>query len=458
MSKRKKWLRLSPTTKDNLWQVGKNLICLFQFYAIGMVVAGAIRSRDILADGIPAWLYAILCLAIYIGLYIALWRYYDNIDDRSFNAFCAACRPAAPPDDDPMRYFEDMDGRNPDASPAADKTPVLLEDRAWRVGFAVAVIGVAPVLAIPIALLMLQIFPSFPPLLALVLGLVSGAGIAFGLSLWHIRDLNYVWSVQKDLRRPTDKVPKLPVRIIYAVIYFVSIAVVAALAIGVLSILLMLVEFVKLFGWRLIPVAVCLLAWWVIQKTRRFCQRQGFIRRLRRLAKDGEITYKLHGHPYLSLFFARAPFGLTLTDLQVTRKERDAAVSSWNRRESTEEMATERTYQVAVANCLRRRYTVVLAEGHVFRFMYSFRIRAIGAVGFARADIMTIPMGTWFKSYTFEFPEGEGERILLVDPAPTRLCMHGHSEGELIPLDNASKVYDYTVYGRLAFLRLVERT
>ena len=74
MSKRKKWLRLSPTTKDNLWQVGKNLICLFQFYAIGMVVAGGIRSRDILADGIPAWLYAILCLAIYIGLYIALWR------------------------------------------------------------------------------------------------------------------------------------------------------------------------------------------------------------------------------------------------------------------------------------------------------------------------------------------------------------------------------------------------
>ncbi len=428
MPQQKKRLGLAPRTKDVLWQSGKAVICLVQLYLLAIVGERTIEEiRQTLLEGQGA-IYPALLLALEILFFVALWWYYDRIDDRGFDRFCATENP-----------------------------PSLLHDPAWRLGIVLSVAGATPVFARSLVLILRFFIPGVSSAVWVALACLLAAGGATLGCILRVRKLNYAWSVQKKMRRHEAKRVKPAVRVVYAVIYYVSLwlATVAGTVLvpAVIGVALILIYLLRSL---VVTVAVCLVAWWCIHKIRRIHQRRDFLRRLSRLAKAGEVTYTIHGHPYRALFFKRVPFGLTVTDLRLAPpREETPTASGWNRREKP---ATERTYQVAVADCGHRRFTVVLADNYVYRFMYSFRIRAIGTMGMGRSDIMTIPLGVWFKNNMFQFPEGEGERILLVDPAPARLCMHGFREGELLPLDNGSRVYDYTTYGRLAFLRLVERT
>jgi hypothetical protein len=123
---------------------------------------------------------------------------------------------------------------------------------------------------------------------------------------------------------------------------------------------------------------------------------------------------------------------------------------------------------VAFANCHRRRLTVILCENQIYQFMYSINIRfmrtmrgGLGMMGMAGVHgvrTFSLPTASWFISHSFDFPEGEGERILLVDPAPHILCLRGTRNGEYFPLDNASQLFDYTVYGKNSFVNMLERT
>ena len=152
-----------------------------------------------------------------------------------------------------------------------------------------------------------------------------------------------------------------------------------------------------------------------------------------------------------SLFGYYAPFGLTITH-----------------RSKFDPKATRDTvYRVAVANCHRRRLTIVLCEEQIYQFMYTVNIRIMRAMrgglgmmgtgGRLAANTLAIPGFSWFVSHSFAFPDGDGEQILLVDPAPHVLCLRGARKGEFIPLDNASEIYGYTVYGKNSFLNLLER-
>ena len=106
---------------------------------------------------------------------------------------------------------------------------------------------------------------------------------------------------------------------------------------------------------------------------------------------------------------------------------------------------------------------VVLCDNNVYRFVYSIQFRTIaqqnwGGLSVASSRIVSMPVASFYTNHSFDFPEGEGKRILLVDPAPRVLCMHGFREGEMVALDNASEVFGYTVYGKRSFLNLLERT
>ena len=123
----------------------------------------------------------------------------------------------------------------------------------------------------------------------------------------------------------------------------------------------------------------------------------------------------------------------------------------------------EITYKVAFANCRYRRGLVILCPNNTYRFVYSLQFRTIaqqnwGGLSVASSQIVSMPVASFHTNHSFDFPEGEGKRILIVDPAPRMLCMYGYREGELLTLDNDSEIFGYTVYGKNSFVNILERT
>jgi hypothetical protein len=169
------------------------------------------------------------------------------------------------------------------------------------------------------------------------------------------------------------------------------------------------------------------------------------------MKERGELSYEIHGSPYLSVLSERIFFGLTITDMPHPD-------SRGGRRKNREV-----TYKVAFANCRYRRGLVILCPNNIYRFVYSLQFRTIaqqnwGGLSVASSQIVSMPVASFHTNHSFDFPEGEGKRILIVDPAPRMLCMYGLREGELITLDNDSEIFGYTVYGKNSFVNILERT
>ncbi len=414
-------------TKDILWHGGKALLCAAQMYALHRVASLGVDALLFELTEVKTLKYALLHLITDLALFFALWWYYDHIDDYSFNRFCEA----------PV-------------------TPKLLREPGFVTGYILSVLGATPILAQ--ALIAALRFTTLRSAEITAISLASAAVFVAAASFIRIHRLNGIWAVQKNLRNPKEKKPS-PVkywisRIIYAAIYFGSLAALVYCGIAIfLPIIWPLVWALTHLVW--IPFLVflgVLVALDVIRYIRRIFERRKFLRRLTKLRDQGELSFEIHGHPYRSLFGYRTDFGLTITD----RPHPDG------------KKKTETTYRVAFANCHRRRLTVILCENQIYQFMYSVNIRfmrtmrgGLGMMGMAGVHgvrTFTLPTASWFVSHSFEFPEGEGERILLMDPTPHVLCLRGNRKEELFPLDNASKVFDYTVYGKNSFVNMLERT
>ena len=411
--------------KDMIWHGFKALICGLQLWLLNVTAnqSTATLLDFLTTDGVAsskglAYL-AFIYPAEVIALYIALWWYYDSIDDRSFDRFCAA-----------------------------EKTPAVLLDQAYQTEIVLAVLTATPILTI-------SLYTPF-----MLIGLRQGEAIAVSIfvaliftaahSLIRVKRLSETWAIQKTLRTGNEKNPKVIKRVIYAIIYFIALNML--MKVGLMVVMFLGSFLVALARLLLAPAgiaAVLLFLWFGVFKTIRMLRsRVKFMKRLRRMRDKGELSFTIHGHPYLSVFSTRILFGLTIVDAP----HPDGRVR------------TDTTYQVAFANCRRRRFTVVLTDGHVYRFVYTLQFNMIArygrmgaAVGSSGGRVISVPGASWYTNHAFEFPEGEGKRILLVDPTPHILAIHGARKGELIELDNSSKIYDYTVFGKNSFLNLLER-
>ncbi len=412
MSKR---LTVNPRTKDILWHGGKTLLCLVQFFCLTLGTfegIAAMASQEV--EDVATVPYLSLFAIAQLVLFIALWKYYDNEDDRAFDRFCEA-----------------------------EETPVLLRDPAYLVGLVLTAIGGTLILSLSFAPLLRAIFPALNDVPAAAIALLLAALVAGGGSVLRLRRLGEVWSIQKTLRRPTDKRIKPVKRVLWAIIYFVALAfatqAVPALLMAFGSLILTFILLLEEFVFLLLGIIVAL---WAFFFFRQVAARRKFLGRLKSLRDKGMLSFEVHGHPYLSLLFRRVEYSLTIVDEPHPESRVKAPT----------------TYQVAVANCNHRRMMVVLCPDNVFQIVLSLKIRAIGSIGLGRSDIMTIPLASIFLSHRFHFPEGEGKRILLVDPAPANLTMRGFRKGEYLPLDNASEQFGYIVYGKNSFLNVLERS
>ncbi len=377
-----------------LRHAGKALLCLVQLYVIYFAVADGYDRVQEYVGRYPDWFYSLLLFAILLVVYIVLWRYYDRIDDRSFDAFCAA-----------------------------EATPSLWRDAGWLVNMALGLAGATPFFMMLLTQLWAEVFPALPFAAAAGLGLLGGLIVTVGFTVWRIWRLHYVWSVQKTLRKSTDQPPPLWRRILSPVLFFVGVTFLAVLAGDIPAFIAPAAAALRTFK-PILQIAVVLLLLLILALIgRRMWERARFLRALRKLRDRGEISYTIHGHPYLAILSHSINFALTVTDEPSPQGANKTAV----------------TYQVAVAECNRRRESVLLCENHV----YQFRISLYRFV--------------WYRNHSFEFPDDQGRRILVVDPVPGKLRVRGGGGEVGGLLDNGSKVFDYEVYGRNAFLHLLER-
>ena len=417
--------------KDMAWHVGKSLLCALQLLAFHAVTMKSVKSlmdflylelivlEGDLAETLLAFLHP-LTVAV---LFIVLWRYYDTIDDYSFNRFCTVYKDETTP-------------------------PNLLRDPAYAVGLAVTTLCATPL-----------INASLAPALRYT-GMRNGECVAVGIgvsllvvvgtSLLRIRRRAKVWVVQKDLRTGNEK-RRIGRRIFYAVIFFGSICALIFFGFSTLVPTLgsLIIGLIRLLWKPILIIGGILFGWlFVVRSIRRMLDRRKFLQNLQRMSRRGELSYEVHGSPYLSVIFPeRVQFGLTIVDTPHPDGRRRKEI----------------TYKVAFANCRYRRGLVILCPNNTFRFVYSINFRTIashnwGGLSVASSQIVSMPVASFHTNHTFEFPEGEGKRILLVDPAPRMLCMYGLREGDLITLDNDSEIFGYTVYGKTSFVHLLERT
>lgn len=428
---------MNPTKtriKDILWHGCKALLCAAQLWIFHLVTMRSVGNLTsflytelVVRKGEPAdALLSLIHPVTLILLFFFLWRYYDNVDDRSFNQFCET--------------YKDR-----------TEAPFLLKEIPYAVGLAVTVLGATPVISA--SLIPALKFTGMRHGECAAVATAAALVLVVGLSVLRLHRRSAVWIVQKDLRTGNEKT-RWGRRIFYAVIFFGAICALiffgfstlvpfwGSLILGILRLL-----------WKPILIIGGILFLWlfVIRSIRRMIDRRKFMKKLDKMRERGELSYEIHGSPYLSVLSERVFFGLTITDMP----HPDSRGGRSKRKEVT--------YKVAFANCRYRRGLVILCPNNTYRFVYSLQFRTIaqqnwGGLSVASSQIVSMPVASFHTNHSFDFPEGEGKRILIVDPAPRMLCMYGYREGELMTLDNDSEIFGYTVYGKNSFVNILERT
>ena len=415
---------------DVIWHSVKALLCSLQLLALHAVTMTSIGNlmnflyvdlvvrKGSTADTLLSFIHPLMVVI----LFAVWWHYYDNIDDRSFRRFRDT-------------YKEESEAPN------------LLRDPAYLAGLAVTVACATPVITFSLVPALRN--TGLENTLCYAAGVSASLLLTAGISLLRIRRRSKLWYKQRNMPEDTEKT-RLGSRIFYAVLLLVSVLLAIPLGFTILIPFLgsLILGIIRLLWKPILFIGGILFLWlFVIRSIRRIADRRRFLKRLDQLQERGELSYEIHGSPYLSVFWERIVFGITITDLPHQSNKRKTPV----------------TYQVAIANCKYRRGMVILCEDNVFRFVISFNFRTIaqhnwGGLSVASSSIVSMPLASFCTNHSFDFPEGEGKRILLMDPAPRVLCMYGFREGELITLDNGSEVFGYTVYGKNSFVNLLERT
>ena len=407
-----------------VWHGAKALLVAAQVAIVQIAITkGVYLLAADMAEGLHLG-YTLLHLGVTLVVAVYMLHYYDTIDDRSYRL-----------------YGERL--------AAGDKSS-LWHERGWQVNFLLSVLANAPAVASSVMMSLLHAPMNHVVTVALLSFLIALAVLA-GIRALQIHRRSREWAEQHAMEAAGRKGKKytLKSRIFYAVILLGGIYALCYFGITVfLPVFGSLVFSLILFFWKAILViaAVLLVILEVIPVCRQLSARRKFLKRIKKLRDAGEIACTFHGRPYLSVLSENVYFGMTIVDKPHPDGKRKGDI----------------VYQVGIANCKRRKSYVILCDENIYQFMYTVQMRGMvgkaNALGMTGRSTLAVPLHAWFTTHLAEFPEGAGERILLIDPAPRNLVIRGHREGELLPLDNGSKVFGYTAYGKNAFVNLLERT
>lgn len=435
------------------WQPVKTLLCFLQLYVCQTLTLRGMNGV------IGTWqlIHVVLLAVNALVCIMVLYHFYDEIDDWSFLALeqeKKALKGQKTATLDPE--FADMEAIYGDAVPQGregdDVQPThLMKKPSWMAAYLVGTVAfgymmgqyLAPILSMT----------GMPRILYVILGYLLGGLMFAGLRLWRVCVLNKTWRIQIDLVKPGQKkYASLFKRVLQCAFMAIALGFVCYYGSGIYIFVVafaalfnIVINFAREFPAATVMIVLVLTALLLIGKIRLLNRWRKFFKRLKVAKKKGEITYEIQGNPYLSALFPKIYAGIKITDLQ--RYKGDAV-----------------TYLVAICNVKSRREAVVLCDEYRAQIRHQINLRLGGRALAIAASAENTDGGTghslfqWYTTVGLEFPEGEGERILLVDPAPTKLYLRAGQTERLQELDNGSRVYDYTVYTKNAFFNVIDRT
>lgn len=425
---------IPPFLRNHLWQPLKALLASLELWLLIPITLHSpdgVRSMFTVAYG--TWADGMILAVQLIFLYI-LTHFFDSVDDITFVDYC--------------------------------KSPVpLLRRYSWWLSVGLCTVGCAPSLAVGINLVLRNTAAAkaAAPLYTLFVYLLAGL-VVCGIRLFQIWLLNRRWSRQRLAEDGSTYWPRLQIRIFQAIVLPLSLFLFVRLLLktGYLYIIPNLIWAVLVLVRReraalpilLAAVSLCLL----IVGIRLLCawrKRKQLLDQLEELAHSGLLSYRLVGHPFLSLLSQRFLFGLFVVDTRGNR------------------------WRVGIASCRHRSRSAVACEGHLLRFRHTFRFRMAPIVNAYGAYMhQGEQMGVRYTNYPVLFPvgafpddlpapakqrRGTGRRqyepteseIMLLSPPPAQLYVRA-PQG-LAELDNGSEVFGYQVWSGGAFFRFLER-
>ena len=169
-------------------------------------------------------------------------------------------------------------------------------------------------------------------------------------------------------------------------------------------------------------------------------RRRKFLLRMRSMEKEGRVTVDVEGHPYLSAISQRFLFNLTVK----TRRGKTylcAFLSGKNR---------------FTPLVLQRRSAVFVCGLHV-KTKYITRQGYVGDSLSRAGKKRDAAIFEYFSVWDLGFPEGEGEKIVVIDKPPVSVSVED-GEHHVRFLDNGDRVFDYQIFTKSAFCNHLDRT
>lgn len=386
------------------WQPLKALICVAWLCPVYFI---AVRG----VEGI--WAPVTVLAAM-----IALWAFMDGIDDHGFIALCH--------EDEPRRHF--------------------LRRKEWLISLAVSAGGCGALVGLSVVYVLTNLKLTHPWVTPLCLS--GGVLLAFGLRTLMMHLLFRRWKAQAQFYSERVKYPALRTRIIQTVVFGVSLILASLLGLsnilgGIYTLTFGALMLIKEFLW---PIAVLIALLLIVHIIRLLVSRKKFLKRLKKMQAKGEIRYDYMGHPYLSVFFRRVYFGLIITDYT----------------DGTGTDKKPKVYRAVMVGTGKRR-TVIACEHDTYQFKHEIRLRmALRAAAMSGGQGTSIVLHTWYTTHGVAYPgddDAEAEKIMIFDPVPYGIfARRDHKADDLVPLDNGSKIYGYTIWAKNSFANFLERT
>lgn len=435
-----------------LWQPIKSVLCVAQLIILQNIATLGIQdmvSRS--AEGPQVW-HSLLYVLNAIILTVALWKFYDSVDDFAFlalkdekDALNGKVMSEDMEDAEGMEDLEALYGVT-SSKPKEEKMPTpFLRRPVWLLALGLSTIGAAYPLTS--ALWHLLAWTGIHGGIGIPLCvLLSVAGFA-AFRAWQVHKLYGIWCIQIGMVKPGQKFASLVKRLIQCAALFVGLffACLMGFTYAIVALFVFLYEVANAI-WKVLVVVLFLFAiLFIIEKARLLLRWRSFLRKLKEAAKRGDISYEVEGRPYLSALFPSLYAAIKISD--------------W-RRVHGEPVH----YCVAIANFKRRRGGIILCDDHMIQIRHEIRLRfgasamILSSMNENNGSRTSHALAHWYTTRGVEFPEGEGKRVLIVDPAPAYLYVRkGYSE-QVSELDNGAEVYDYTVWTKNAFFNYIDRT
>jgi hypothetical protein len=262
------------------------------------------------------------------------------------------------------------------------------------------------------------------------------------MSLWHHTNAVYLWQEEEIAQRPVnDNGPTAPA-LKTGALYFLCLLFIPP----VISVLLLALSFLASVSLSLVGVAILsvVLLCVLLRYLRALRIRRKFLRNLRERCKKCGFSLSRVNRPYRSVFRLKDECSFTVE-------------------------ANKKTYSCKLLAGLARGNAMSLSPDGIAHVIHVWGLRILpGRRALASAEFLGgrshAPGGNrWHQKleilrYTtrtdFSF-EGEGQRILIVNPVP--FALFAGTEACATPIDNGADVGPYKIFAGTAFLNALER-